>query len=223
MKNRYYFIFVIMTFISACQSSNDKLIESVNTMNIDLFNEAINNEANLNLMVDSIPILHYAIMNSKIQMAELLIGSGADLNVLNKDSLTAIDLAVDKNNQRLIKGLIENGAKLSNERIKSSKSIDRSQSLEVFQLLESNGVNPDLTTLISIISNDRDRICNYLIFEKNFSIYKKDSNEISAIDAIGRYTSPKCKKLVLKKDRLIKEMAERERKRKEQYMKLLMF
>jgi ankyrin repeat protein len=213
MKTPFYFLILLITLISACQNSNAKLIESVNNMDTELFTEAINNKADLNLIVDSIPILHYAIWFSKIEMAELLIESGANLNTLNKYSLTAIDLAVDLNNLRLIKGLIENGAELNNDRINSSKIIDRSRSLEVFQLLESNGIEPDLTTLTSAIENDRDSICSYLIFEKNFSIYNNDINGIPAIMAVKIFDATKCQELVLKKDSLLKKWEEEEHKR----------
>lgn len=67
------------------------------------------------LTEDGLAPVHYAIFNNDIEMIQILIDSGAEINNRTSDGLTALDITILNGQKEIAKLLLQNGAALSGQ------------------------------------------------------------------------------------------------------------
>lgn len=137
------------------KSMTPLILASKNNFELDFYKKLINNKANLNATIadtaadwndPGFSALHFACSDyDKIELAKLLVKSGADINIKDVHSYTPLHIACANNNYNLIKFLIENGAAINDKDIDGLTPLHfsciYSKSSEIPELLVKNGAS----------------------------------------------------------------------------------
>ncbi|MFH1421670.1 MAG: ankyrin repeat domain-containing protein [Planctomycetota bacterium] len=117
-------LIVTLGVVSLAHSDEVSIFDAIDSRNIEKIKEAIANGADLNARnykYGYLP-LHYALFNGYKEMVEFLLIKDADVNILNNDGNTPLDVAIAvavKNSQEVLVALLrEYGAKCGNEIVK---------------------------------------------------------------------------------------------------------
>ena len=92
-------------------------------------------------------VLRSKYVTDKLEITKYLLAKKLDVNVSDKDGITAIHIAVMQNNSELIQCLIDNGADLNSvilkkagySRHKALRALDLTESYSIYKLLKDNG------------------------------------------------------------------------------------
>ena len=113
--------------------------------------------------------LHYAISHNNEEMTNMLINSGANINILNKDESTPINMALGRSNSSIYWKLA-----FENERLQMDKEFSEMKD-------ESDKVNE----IGSILSNNETKIIKNLESTNNVNIVKENSENIQTNKSIN--------------------------------------
>lgn len=131
------------------------LFQSIKSNDYQKVKECLDNGANVNMQYKNYfgfhpPLMHAIDCKSSLEIQELLIERGADVNAKDIDDNTALKYAVDKNELNSVKLLIKNGAnvnaKISYDNITFLDLATRRGYMEIAELLIDNGAEIEYNT-----------------------------------------------------------------------------
>ncbi|TNF70057.1 MAG: ankyrin repeat domain-containing protein [Gammaproteobacteria bacterium] len=111
-------------FASFSDDTNFSLMRKTHKSTMDLLNyasindmegvkKALENIVHINASDNMGTALHHAVRCGNLEMAEILLNKGADINVLNEHFGTPLHFAVSQNNQEMVKFLLKKGADIN--------------------------------------------------------------------------------------------------------------
>ncbi|WP_308150022.1 ankyrin repeat domain-containing protein [Spiroplasma sp. AdecLV25b] len=150
--------------------------------NIAIVKYLLANGANINILADDVSTIEMLIEKNNHEILQLLIDSGADVNIRDKNYKVPLYIAIETNNIKLIQLLIDNGADITNNNALLLVITAMISTPTVLKLLLNNGVDlnissdldNDVSLLHTVVTYKKNNFIKLLI-EKGMNINSKDN------------------------------------------------